>query len=83
MPAIDRRLLTHFEWLLPLLVLAATTTGIFTIYSATWTPATVGPPALAMRQLAWLGAGMHADMHWLERTADKRLDPGLVLPGAP
>jgi rod shape determining protein RodA len=60
MPAIDRRLLTHFEWLLPLLVLGATTTGIFTIYSATWTPATVGPPALAMRQLAWLGAGVVA-----------------------
>src|SRR5262245_18136846 len=58
MPAIDRRLLTHFEWLLPLLVLGATTTGIFTIYSATWTPATVGVPALAMRQLAWLGAGV-------------------------
>ena len=58
MPAIDRRLLTHFEWLLPLLVLGATTTGIFTIYSATWTPATVGPPALAMRQLGWLGAGV-------------------------
>ena len=60
MPAIDRRLLTHFEWLLPLLVLGATTTGIFTIYSATWTPATVGVPALAMRQLAWLGAGVVA-----------------------
>jgi len=31
---------------------------------------------------AWLGAGQHADMAWLERTADKRVDPGLVLPGA-
>ena len=30
----------------------------------------------------WLAAGMHADMHWMERTADKRLDPELVLPGA-
>ncbi|HWP65724.1 MAG TPA: rod shape-determining protein RodA [Candidatus Limnocylindria bacterium] len=60
MPAIDRRLLTHFEWLLPLLVLAVATLGILTIYSATWTPATVGPPALAMRQLAWLGAGVVA-----------------------
>lgn len=30
----------------------------------------------------WLAAGNHADMAWLERTADKRLDPQLVLPGA-
>ncbi len=30
----------------------------------------------------WLAAGLHADMHWMERTADKRLDPQLVLPGA-
>lgn len=31
---------------------------------------------------AWLADGMHADMAWMERTADKRADPGLVLPGA-
>ena len=30
----------------------------------------------------WLAAGNHADMDWLARTADKRLDPQLVLPGA-
>jgi epoxyqueuosine reductase len=30
----------------------------------------------------WLAVGNHADMAWLERTADKRLDPQLVLPGA-
>ena len=30
----------------------------------------------------WLAAGRHADMAWMERTAAKRLDPGLVLPGA-
>ena len=29
----------------------------------------------------WLGAGHQADMAWLERTADKRMDPALVLPG--
>src|SRR5438045_1973750 len=29
----------------------------------------------------WLQAGMHADMAWMERTADKRLQPDLVLPG--
>lgn len=32
--------------------------------------------------LGWLAAGNHADMAWLERTADKRLDPQQVLPGA-
>jgi epoxyqueuosine reductase len=30
----------------------------------------------------WLAAGMHGEMAWMERTADKRLDPQLVLPGA-
>ena len=29
----------------------------------------------------WLDAGRHADMAWLERTADKRMNPELVLPG--
>lgn len=31
---------------------------------------------------AWLGAGMHGEMGWMERSADKRIDPQLVLPGA-
>jgi epoxyqueuosine reductase len=30
----------------------------------------------------WLASGMHADMQWMEHTADKRLDPQQVLPGA-
>ncbi len=30
---------------------------------------------------AWIEAGNHADMGWLERGADKRGDPDLVLPG--
>lgn len=30
----------------------------------------------------WLAAGMQADMAWMERTVEKRLQPGLVLPGA-
>ena len=29
----------------------------------------------------WLAAGNHADLAWMERTAEKRLNPGLVLPG--
>jgi epoxyqueuosine reductase len=31
---------------------------------------------------AWIEAGYHADMNWLERTVEKRGDPALVLPGA-
>ena len=37
-------------------------------------------PAEPLRD--WLAAGRHADMTWMERTAEKRLQPGLALPGA-
>ena len=30
----------------------------------------------------WLAAGMNAGMAWMDRTVEKRIDPGLVLPGA-
>lgn len=30
----------------------------------------------------WLGAGLHADMAWMERSAEKRSNADLVLPGA-
>src|SRR3954470_5184266 len=30
----------------------------------------------------WLKAGMHGDMQWMERTAENRLNPELVLSGA-
>jgi epoxyqueuosine reductase len=30
----------------------------------------------------WLATGMQADMHWIERSVEKRLNPELVLPGA-
>ncbi|MCW5548192.1 MAG: tRNA epoxyqueuosine(34) reductase QueG [Opitutaceae bacterium] len=39
-------------------------------------------PVPGDRLHGWLAAGMHADMAWMERTAAKRLDPALVLPGA-
>src|SRR3954471_24768502 len=39
---------------------------------------TEGAPPLR----AWLDAGMHGEMQWMERTAEKRLNPELVLPGA-
>ncbi len=38
------------------------------------------PPAPPLRE--WLAAGMHGEMQWMERSADKRLKPDLVLPGA-
>ncbi|HEY1110581.1 MAG TPA: tRNA epoxyqueuosine(34) reductase QueG [Opitutaceae bacterium] len=42
--------------------------------------ALAAPVAPPLRE--WLAAGMHADMQWMERSVDKRLNPALVLPGA-
>jgi rod shape determining protein RodA len=53
----DRRLITHFEWLLPLLALAVSGLGVMTVYSATHDPGMHGPSLLALRQLTWLAAG--------------------------
>jgi epoxyqueuosine reductase len=39
-----------------------------------------GPSGDGLRR--WLDQGYHADMAWMERTAGKRIDPGLVLEGA-
>ncbi len=41
-----------------------------------------GADAGAAALRAWLDAGRQADMAWMERTAEKRADPGRVLPGA-
>ena len=43
-----------------------------------------GEPVLPSAQALgdWLAAGLHADMHWMERTAGKRTTPDQVLPGA-
>jgi len=56
----DRRLITHFEWLLPLLALAVSGIGAMTVYSATYTPGAEGPAPFALRQLTWLAAGCAA-----------------------
>lgn len=50
--------------------------GFDTVRFAVVAPA---PAAVPLRE--WLTAGRQADMAWMERSADKRLDPGLVLPG--
>jgi epoxyqueuosine reductase len=43
-------------------------------------PAVAPPHAAEFRD--WLAAGNHADMAWMERNADRRTSPELVLPGA-
>ena len=80
----DRRLLTHFEWLLPLISLAIAAGGVATVYSATHTPGQEGASPLAIRQLAWLAGGVGAmliattfDYRRLDRRA--RVVYGLVL----
>lgn len=42
--------------------------------------AVAGPAGASLRD--WLGAGHQADMHWLERSAEKRLDATRVVPDA-
>lgn len=39
------------------------------------------PAAHAEDFLRWLEEGNHADMEWMRRSAEKRTDPSLVLPG--
>ena len=72
----DRRLITHFEWVLPLLALAVSGIGVMTVYSATHVPGMHGLSPLALRQLLWLVGGCVAllaalafDYRRLERSA--------------
>jgi len=72
----DRRLITHFEWLLPLLAFAVSGLGAMTVYSATHVPGAHGLSPLALRQLLWLAGGSTAmlaalifDYRRLERSA--------------
>jgi len=72
----DRRLITHFEWLLPLLALGVSGLGAMTVYSATHVPGMHGLSPLALRQLLWLAGGSTAmlaalifDYRRLERSA--------------
>lgn len=55
---LDRRLITHFEWLFPLLALAICALGELTVYSATHAPGQQGFSPLAGRQLTWLAGGV-------------------------
>ncbi len=42
---------------------------------------TAQPPGSGRRLEEWLKEGRHGNMAWLQRNADKRLNPDLVLPG--
>jgi len=73
---IDRRLISHFDWTLFLLVLSFVAIGITTIYSANYNLATGHAGSLPMRQLTWLGLGLIAmfvaisfDYHYIDRLA--------------
>src|SRR5262249_60849496 len=56
----DRRLLTHFEWFLPLVAICVSALGILTVYSASYVPGADTPAPMAMRQLVWCVAGLGA-----------------------
>ena len=43
---------------------------------------TAAPPASTEKFSGWLAEKYHGDMTWLERNAEKRVDPQKVLPGA-
>jgi epoxyqueuosine reductase len=43
---------------------------------------TAAPPASAGKFQGWLAQKNHGELAWLERNADKRVDPQKVLPGA-
>ncbi|MCX6895318.1 MAG: tRNA epoxyqueuosine(34) reductase QueG [Verrucomicrobia bacterium] len=43
---------------------------------------TAAVPASAAHFQRWLAQKNHGELHWLERNAEKRVDPQLVLPGA-
>ncbi|HUR71245.1 MAG TPA: rod shape-determining protein RodA [Candidatus Limnocylindrales bacterium] len=73
---IDRRLISHFDWTLFLLVLSFVAIGITTIYSANYNLTTGHAGALPMRQFTWLGLGLIAmfvaisfDYHYIDRLA--------------
>jgi rod shape determining protein RodA len=55
---VDRRLLTHFEWLLPIFAISVCGLGIATVYSATHAPGAEGPSPLAIRQGLWFTGGL-------------------------
>ncbi len=73
---IDRRLISHFDWTLLLLVLAFVAVGVATIYSANFDLVTGHAGVLPIRQVTWFGLGLIAmfvalsfDYHYIDRLA--------------
>lgn len=73
---IDRRLISHFDWVLLSLTLTFVGIGIMTIYSANYNIVTGHAGILPMRQTLWLGLGFVAmmaaisfDYHSIDRIA--------------
>lgn len=73
---IDRRLISHFDWTLLLLVMVFVGVGVATIYSANFDLDTGHAGALPMRQVTWFGLGLVAmfialslDYHYIDRLA--------------
>ena len=73
---IDRRLVSHFDWVLFLLCMLLIGIGIATIYSANYDLELRHAGILPNRQLLWLGLGlivmllsMSFDYHYLDRLA--------------
>src|SRR2546427_9038868 len=75
----DRRLITHFEWLLPVLALGVNGLGAMTVYSATHVPGMHGLSPLALRQLLWLAGGSVAMLAALVFDYRRRARRGLVV----
>ncbi|MCD4688712.1 MAG: rod shape-determining protein RodA, partial [Desulfuromonadaceae bacterium] len=53
----DRRLITHFDWPLLLLVMLTALIGIANLYSATSSGSTLAFPVY-LKQIYWLGGGI-------------------------
>src|ERR1700730_5243123 len=70
---IDRRLISHFDWTLFLLMLTFVFIGVVTIYSANYNIIEKHAGGLPSRQLIWLGLGLIAmstaiafDYHYID-----------------
>lgn len=58
MPAIDRRLLGHFDWTLFLVILALAGIGVLTVMSASYAGSNRSIDPVVVRQLLWVGIGL-------------------------
>jgi rod shape determining protein RodA len=54
---IDRRFLTHFDWVLLIMICLIATVGIFNLYSATFSWSAAAVP-IYMKQFYWVGIGL-------------------------